>query len=268
MFSTPLTASSIGPATVSAIVRGFAPGIVRRDLHRRRHDVRVLADRQARDRHESRDEDQRRQHRREDRAVDEDPRKVGVLRHRGSACGAAAGPAAGGGRFGWSIGTACGFTGWPGKKILRMPLMITLSPALRPDSTTTQPLDVRPERDVAALRRVLVADDVDVAPVLVGQHGLLVDQERVLLRLAEEPHAREQARREDAVRVRHARRARGSCRSSGFSALSTKSISPLCGKPSSSARPTSTGLRASRELSRVARARESPGSAGRRARRR
>ncbi len=55
--------------------------IGRPHLHGRRHHVRVLADRQARDRHESRDEDQRRQDRREDRPVDEDPREISVLGH-------------------------------------------------------------------------------------------------------------------------------------------------------------------------------------------
>ena len=75
--------------------------VVRGHGDRGRHHVRVLADRQARDRHESRDEDQRRQHRREDRPVDEDPREVGMrchgrsTRRRGTRPGSpvAAGPA-------------------------------------------------------------------------------------------------------------------------------------------------------------------------------
>ena len=48
-------------------------GIGRGDLHRRRHHVRVLAHRQVRQRDQAGDQDQRGQHRRQDRPVDEDP---------------------------------------------------------------------------------------------------------------------------------------------------------------------------------------------------
>ena len=60
-----------------------------------------------------------------------------------------------------------------------------------------------PELHVLALRGVLLADDVDVAAILVREHRLLVDQQRVLLRLAEEADAREEPGREDSVWIRH-----------------------------------------------------------------
>ena len=81
--------------------------------------------------------------------------------------------------------------------------MITLSPGLSPDSIDEQALDVRPELHVLALRGVLLADDVDVTAILVREHGLLVDQERILLRLAEETDAREEPGREYSVGIRH-----------------------------------------------------------------
>ena len=62
---------------------------------------------------------------------------------------------------------------------------------------------MRPELHVLALCGVLLADDVDVTAILVREHGLLVDQQRVLLRFAEETDAREEPGREDSVGIRH-----------------------------------------------------------------
>src|SRR3546814_9969750 len=53
----------------------------------------------------------------------------------------------------------------------------------------------------SALGLVAVAEHVDVLAVLVGEHGLVVDQHCVELAAALHLHAREQARREHAVRV-------------------------------------------------------------------
>jgi hypothetical protein len=66
MFSTPTIACSSGAATVFATTFGLAPD------HGRRHDLRILADRQLRDGNRAGDEDEGREDRREDRAVDEE----------------------------------------------------------------------------------------------------------------------------------------------------------------------------------------------------
>ncbi len=75
MFSTPLISCSSGAATVSAITFGFAPGYCARTMHRRRHDLGILADRQLPHGDGADQEDDDRQHRREDRAVDEEARE-------------------------------------------------------------------------------------------------------------------------------------------------------------------------------------------------
>ena len=64
MSSTPLISCSSGVATVSAIDLRVRAGIGRAHHHRRRHDFRVFADRQQRERDQARDEDHDRQHRR------------------------------------------------------------------------------------------------------------------------------------------------------------------------------------------------------------
>ena len=109
----------------------------------------------------------------------------------------------GGGRSGWSIGTTCGVHGLAREEDLPHAVDDHLVAGLEARLDHEQALDVRPELHVLALCCVLFADDVDVTAILVRQHGLLVDQQRILLRLAEEPHAREEPGREDSVRIRH-----------------------------------------------------------------
>src|SRR5687767_9331229 len=74
MSSTPLTSCSIGVATVSAMTSGEAPGIGGPHDDRRRHDLRVLSRRQSAvgDRAENDDDD--RNHARENGPID---KKVG-----------------------------------------------------------------------------------------------------------------------------------------------------------------------------------------------
>ena len=72
MFSTPLTCCSIGAATVSSTSWALAPGIAGRHLHGRRRDVGILGDRQHEHGQRAGQRDDDRQHRGEDRPVDEE----------------------------------------------------------------------------------------------------------------------------------------------------------------------------------------------------
>src|SRR5690606_19909421 len=58
-----------------------------------------------------------------------------------------------------------------------------------------------PDHDVAALRLAFAVHDVDVLAVLVGEHGLVVDQRRLEAAAARQAHAGVQARGEAAVGV-------------------------------------------------------------------
>ena len=90
MFSTPLIASSSGVATVSAITFGLAPGYTARTCTVGGTTSGYSADRQQRQRDQARGEDHDRQHRGEDRPVDEELgeihgvalRSAGVVRAR------------------------------------------------------------------------------------------------------------------------------------------------------------------------------------------
>ena len=70
--STPFTCSSIGAATVSDDGPGVGPGVGRGDDHLRRHHVRVLGDRQLRQREHAAERDQHREHHREHGPGDEE----------------------------------------------------------------------------------------------------------------------------------------------------------------------------------------------------
>ena len=106
-----------------------------------------------------------------------------------------------------------------------------------------QPVVQRPDRHRAVLRLVLGVDDPDELLRLVGADRLVGDEHRLGTRpLPGEPQAREQPGREQQVGVRHDARGRSIVPVPRSSWLSTKSMQPSCGKPSSSARPTSTGF--------------------------
>ena len=82
MFSTPLISCSSGVATVRATVSAEAPGYGRGDLDRRRHDLRILRDRQDRERAEPDQRHEDAEDSREERTVDEEVGQAHVLDQR------------------------------------------------------------------------------------------------------------------------------------------------------------------------------------------
>ncbi len=77
MFSTPLTCSSIGAATVFAHRLGVGPGVDGRHQHRGRRHLGILRHRQREHGHAARQHDDDREHDGEDRTVDEEVRNHG-----------------------------------------------------------------------------------------------------------------------------------------------------------------------------------------------
>ena len=148
------------------------------------------------------DGDEDREHRREDRPVDEEVREfhrccsAAVLRNRRRAC--QQGVRRSGGRS--PMATRCGVTCTPGRTRCR-PFTTMVSPAVSPLCTTRRPSMTGPELHRAVLDLVVGADHQHVAHALIGADGAVVDQHRLVLAAAEELHAGEQARREAAVLV-------------------------------------------------------------------
>ena len=227
-----------------------------------------------------RDDD--RQHRGEDRPVDEELREHGPgLREtgrgslligieggvRGRLAGTArsyplvgtlAGPGfassatAAGGAAGAGVVIGLGSTAIPGRRRWR-PLTMIFSPGSRPSVTTLEPVVQGADAHRAVLGRVrhglavLVLaglDDVEELPPLVGPQGLLGDEERRVRDPDRQADPHVEARREDPRLgvVDH-----GGNRSVpvfGSTRFSLKSMIPLWGNPSSSARAAKMGIRA------------------------
>src|SRR5262245_3305393 len=124
MPSTPLTCCSIGSATASTTVRALAPGLARGDLHGRRHDIRILRDRQREQRDGADHYHQDGEHVRENGPLDEKIRDH-ARRYL---------PPAAGDRAEATV-CSCGSTFWPGMA-RRIPATTTRSSGLSPLSIT------------------------------------------------------------------------------------------------------------------------------------
>src|SRR5690606_16904163 len=110
--------------------------IARRNLYRRRGDLRILTQRQFQERESTADQHQDREDYGKDRAVDEKARNVHRRASRTFAAARSASPC-------WpeSIGTICGFTSIPG---LTSPLIMIFSLDLSPAETTRSPSIIGP----------------------------------------------------------------------------------------------------------------------------
>ncbi len=65
----------------------------------------------------------------------------------------------------------------------------------------TQAIDQRSQRDVSTLRGIALANHVHVATILVGEQGLLMDQQGIGASGTEQAHARKQAGRKHTFRI-------------------------------------------------------------------
>ena len=155
--------------------------------HGRRHDARILADRQREQRDAAADDDQERQDDREDRTVDEEMREL-------HDCGPTFTSAAA------SIGTGRDVHLHAGADALQ---------AVHDDHVAgveagphhAQAVDDRPERDDAVLDLARRADDEDEPLVEVGADGAVLDQQAAIARGARQAQADEEARRQAQVGV-------------------------------------------------------------------
>ncbi len=93
------------------------------------------------------------------------------------------------------------------------PSTITRSPPLAESAfDDTLSVDIAAQLEVALLGAIAFADDIDIAAILIGEHGFIVDEQGIRVMAAHELHARIQARRESVIRIGDPH-ARGSCRS-------------------------------------------------------
>ncbi len=142
----PASCSSIGAATACAASSDDAPGIVRRDAHRRRRDLRIARDRQQPNREQTEQRDDDRDHGAEDRTPDEE---VARLRSSGRRAG---------GRFRAVRRRGTGFTTRPGATFC-VPSTTTRSPGRQsrvddPERAAPRPgLHVARDDGVARRRR-------------------------------------------------------------------------------------------------------------------
>ena len=88
-----------------------------------------------------------------------------------------------------------------GEEDLLHPVHDDLVFGTEPLGDDAQAFGLAPELDVAAQRAVLRAEHVDVLAVLVGEDGLVVDQQRGKLRAALQLHASEQPGREPVIGI-------------------------------------------------------------------
>ena len=248
MRSTPLTSCSIGVATVSATVLALAPGYVAVTA-RSAGPPPGYWRRQASQGDDADDHDHDRQHRGEDRPVDEEAcehrppsyelRRAGrwLLRLAG------AGPVA---------SVACDTLGHrPSAPAATrwMPFTMTHSPGFRPSATTRRPFLKRAELDVAVSTTFWsFTTSTYFGPGRCRSARSVTS--KALLRIADgRAHAHEEAGVEEAPGRWAARRARGSCRCGVDPVVGEIDHAPCAESPLRSARPSWTGnFQASREV--------------------